>query len=100
MLQLTPQAAIVLGDVRAQQQVPEHFGLRVSGSTSDSYAGLHLTFVEEPVEGDQVSQGDGMKLFVAPDLAAPLDNFAIDVNMQSSASELGLTLREQGDASD
>lgn len=100
MLQLTRQATIVLRDVRTQQDVPEHFGLRVSASTSDSTTGLHLTFVEEPVSGDQVSESDGMKLFVASDLATPLSGLAIDVDMQSPASELGLTLREQGDASD
>jgi Fe-S cluster assembly iron-binding protein IscA len=100
MLQLTPNAASVLRDVRAQQHVPDHFGIRVSRNTSDSSAGIRLNFVEEPVEGDQVSAGVDPQLFVAPEVAEPLADLALDVNMQSSASGLGLTLREQDDVDD
>jgi Fe-S cluster assembly iron-binding protein IscA len=96
MLQLSRQAAVALQDARHQERIPEHFGLRVSGSSNDSRSGIHLTFVEEPAQGDEVSEREGVKLFVAPDLAEPLANLVIDVNMDAPASELGLTLRSQG----
>jgi Fe-S cluster assembly iron-binding protein IscA len=100
VLQLTEQAASALREVRAQQQVPEHFGVRVSGSATNTKSALHLDFVEEPIAGDEISEGKGMKLFVAPNMAEPLAHLAIDVKEQSSASGLELKLRAQGDAND
>jgi iron-sulfur cluster assembly protein len=101
MLQLTQHAASVLRDARAEQQVPEHFGLRVTARGDDGQgARIQLNFAEQPAEGDQVSERDGVKLFVAAEVADPLSDLAIDVDMQSSAAGLGLTLRDQGEVGD
>lgn len=80
MLHCTPAAADVLRDVRQERGIPDDFGLRVAaGASEGGEVSLHLGFTEEPMEGDQVSDAHGQRLFVAPDVAAGLSGMAIDV---------------------
>jgi Fe-S cluster assembly iron-binding protein IscA len=81
-----------LTDEKVERGVPDSFGLRVEQDRSDSTARLRLAFTEEPVVGDQVTESNGVRMFVAPDIAEVLAEQAIDVSEGS-----GLVLRDQSD---
>jgi hypothetical protein len=81
--------------------VPETFGFRIAQPTSNSHSqsAVHLEFAESPAPGDEVSEADGLRLFVAAELAEPLTKQAIDTQ-DSSASGSNLVLREQAELED
>ena len=95
MLQVTARAASLLKETRSQRGVPETFGLRVGPPVSDGGSGLQLEFTEGPVTGDEVGEANGLRLFIAPQVAEPLAEQAIDT--QSSPSGANLVLRDQSD---
>ncbi len=80
MLQITHGAATFLSELRRGQEVPDTYGLRVfPESTAPGEVTIGLGFTDRPLDGDQVTERDGLKVFVAPELAAPLEDAAIDV---------------------
>jgi Fe-S cluster assembly iron-binding protein IscA len=89
MLQVTHGAAALLTELRNGQDVPETYGVRVfPESTEPGEVTIGLGFTDAPAEGDQVTETDGLKVFVAPELVAPLEDAAIDVAQQDGASRL------------
>lgn len=99
MLQITHGAAALLTELRKGQEVPASYGLRVyPEQVEQDQLTIGLGFTDTPAEGDQVTETDGLKVFVAPELAEPLDNTAIDVAQQDGASRL--VFRPQGEATD
>jgi Fe-S cluster assembly iron-binding protein IscA len=50
---------------------------------------------DAPADGDQVTEQDGLKVFVAPELASPLEDAAIDVAGDDGATRL--IFRPQGE---
>jgi Fe-S cluster assembly iron-binding protein IscA len=92
MLQVTTRAAAILNQERADRGIPDDFGLRVRQDRSDSVSSLQLEFTPGPAPGDQVGEEQGVRLFVAPDLADVLASQAIDASESS-----GLVIREQGE---
>lgn len=81
MLQITHDAAQLLTELRRGQDLPEDHGLRVFAESTEP-AGeitIGLGFADAPAQGDQVTEQEGIKLFVAPELAEPLTDAAIDV---------------------
>jgi Fe-S cluster assembly iron-binding protein IscA len=95
MLQVTDRAATVLKETRSQQGVPDNFGLRVAPPVSTTKSGIQLEFTEGPAKGDEVGEMNGLRLFVAPEIAEPLAEQVIDTD--NSASGSSLVLRDQGD---
>ncbi len=95
MLQVTARAATILKEARSRRGVPETFGLRIAQPTSNSQSPVHLEFTEEPALGDQVSEAHGLRLFIAPEIAEPLTEPAIDAQAAEAGSDL--VLREQND---
>jgi Fe-S cluster assembly iron-binding protein IscA len=95
MLQVTARAATILKEARSQRGVPETFGLRVAQPTSNSQSPIHLEFAESPALGDEVSEVNGLRLFVAAEVAEPLTEQAIDAQDSASGSGSNLVLREQ-----
>jgi Fe-S cluster assembly iron-binding protein IscA len=80
VLEITPDAAMLLFEIRRGQEVPDSYGLRVfPESTEPGEVTIGLGFTDEPVPGDQVTEQDGMRVFVAQELAGPLDDTAIDI---------------------
>ena len=80
MLEITHNAAELLTEIRKGQNVPDSYGLRVfPESTAPGEVSIGLGFTDGPVTGDQVSEADGMQVYVAEELAAPLDDTAIDI---------------------
>jgi Fe-S cluster assembly iron-binding protein IscA len=80
MLQVTSTAATTLEAARAENGLPEHFGVRISAASANSnQAVFQFGFVEGPLAGDQVTETEGPRVFVAEEVAAPLDNAVLDV---------------------
>ena len=97
MLEITKDAAALLTELRDGQDVPEDYGLRVFPETAQpGEVTIGLGFTDQPAAGDQVAEQDGMKVFVAQELAAPLEDAAIDVAEQDGASRL--IFRPKGDS--
>ncbi len=89
MLQITHDAATFLSELRRGQDVPDTYGLRVfPESTEPGEITIGLGFTEEPADGDQVTEQDGLRVFVAPELATPLDSATIDVTQEEGAERL------------
>jgi Fe-S cluster assembly iron-binding protein IscA len=97
MLQLTHDAAAEIAEARRAQGVPETFGVRVYGEPQ-SGGGMEvgLTFAQVPAEDDEVTEQEGTRVFVAPELAGPLSAAAIDVEQTPEGTKLVLTPQETG----
>jgi Fe-S cluster assembly iron-binding protein IscA len=98
MLQVTARAATLLKQERSQRGVPESFGLRIAQSESDSRSPVHLEFTEGPAPGDEVSETNGLLLFVASEIADPLTEQAIDTKEGDDGANL--VIRDQADVPD
>lgn len=80
MLQVTSTAATTLAMARAQNGLPDHFGVRISASDANTErAAYRFGFVEEAEEGDQIREAEGTRVFVAPEVADSLDDAVLDV---------------------
>ena len=89
MLEITHGAAALLSELRRGQEIPEDYGLRVFPETNTpGEVTIGLGFTDQPAANDQVTEADGLKVFVAQELAAPLEDAAIDVAEDDGASRL------------
>jgi len=57
---------------------------------------IGLGFTDTPADGDHVTEQDGLRVFVAPELAAPLEDAAIDVTAEDDGAAR-LVFRPQGE---
>lgn len=97
MLQITHDAATFLTELRRGQSVPDDYGLRIFAQASEpGEVTIGLGFTDTPVAGDEVSEQEGMRIFVSPELAAPLEDAAIDVTDGDGAARL--VFRPQSEA--
>ncbi len=88
MLQITHDAAQLLTELRRGQDLPENHGIRVFAEASEpGEITIGLGFTDAPAQGDQVTEQDGLKVFVAPELATPLEDAAIDVTKADDGAE-------------
>lgn len=98
MLQITHAAAELLSEIRREQDVPDDHGLRVFAETATAdEVSIGLGFTDAPGDGDQVTEQDGLKVFVAPEVAEPLTDTAIDVTPASNGAAR-LVFRPQSEA--
>ena len=96
MLEITQGAAALLTELRKGQDVPDDYGLRVFPETAEpGEVTIGLGFTDEPIAGDQVTEADGMKVFVAQELAAPLEDAAIDVTQENGTDQLVFRPKQQ-----
>lgn len=99
MLQITHAAAELLTELRREQDVPEDHGLRVFAETSNpEEVTIGLGFTATPAAGDQVTEQEGLKVFVAPEVATPLTDSAIDVTPATDGASR-LVFRPQAEES-
>lgn len=99
MLLITHDAAELISELRRNQDVPDDHGLRVFAESIDAAADevtIGLGFTDAPAVGDQVTEQEGLKLFVARELTAPLDDAAIDVTPATNGVQR-LVFRPQDD---
>jgi Fe-S cluster assembly iron-binding protein IscA len=94
MLQLTHAAASHIAEERRQKGLPDSFGVRVSAHSNDhGEVGLALAFAEFPADGDDVTEQDGTRMFVAPEVSDALANAALTVTDTPDGTALVLTER-------
>jgi Fe-S cluster assembly iron-binding protein IscA len=97
VLEITHDAATLLTEIRRGQEVPDSYGLRVfPESTEPGEVTIGLGFTEAPAAGDHVTEQDGMRVFVAQELATPLEDAAIDVTGSDGAARLVFRPKDDG----
>lgn len=80
MLQVTPGAAALLTELREGQDVPDNYGVRVFAEAAEpGEVTIGLGFTDAPAADDHVTEQGGLKVFIASELVAPLQDAAIDV---------------------
>jgi Fe-S cluster assembly iron-binding protein IscA len=81
MLTLTRPAANLLAEARARQGIAADASVRVASTVAQDgdEPGITLGFVDAPYDGDQIGTVHGIGICVAPEVAAALDDAAIDV---------------------
>ncbi len=80
MLTITPSAASLLVNQRAESGAPESFGVRLSSPEPEEGGGasLMISFVAGPSPGDQVTEQAGLRAFVAAELSGGLEGATLD----------------------
>lgn len=80
MLKVTQAAAVQLAEVREAKGLPETVGVRLFGEPrSEGEVEVGLAFAEVPAGDDQVTETDGTRVFVAPEVADALSSSTLDV---------------------
>jgi Fe-S cluster assembly iron-binding protein IscA len=97
MFQVTHAAALKVADVRRSQGVPDAAGLRVfEQARSNGERSFGLAFSEAPAQGDEISEQEGTRVFLAAEVAVPLADSALDVESTPEGSQLVLTRQDPG----
>lgn len=84
MLAVTDNAATVIRDLTAQGAVAEGSGLRIAADAIEG--SLTLSLVPEPLEGDQVLDAAGARLFLDSDAAIMLEDKELDAAVDPAGS--------------
>lgn len=93
MIEISNAAASYVKQARAANGVPDDFGLRVDRGDADAGSRLRLRFAPGPYEDDQVSEVDGLRLFVAADVVANQVGRTIDTEVSDDGTQLVLRRR-------
>lgn len=89
MLQITHAAVDLLNQIRQGADISDDAGVRVyPEQTSGDEVSIGIGFINDPMPGDQVSEQEGLRLFVAPEIAGPLDTTMIDVTRTDGEAQL------------
>ncbi|MEV0002211.1 iron-sulfur cluster biosynthesis family protein [Micromonospora sp. NPDC050980] len=93
MLTMTDNAVLVIRDLAAQQDLADAGGLRIA---ADTEAGsLSLELVPQPVQGDQVVDDQGARIFLDSDAAELLNDTAVDAVVDDEGIvQFGFTEKE------
>jgi Fe-S cluster assembly iron-binding protein IscA len=90
MLRLTPRAAAILAETRLQNALPDDIAIRITAgeSSNGSAAAYRVRFASAPSPNDLVVQSEGTLLFVAADVAGPLETAVLDVECAADGHRL------------
>ncbi|WFF08811.1 iron-sulfur cluster biosynthesis family protein [Micromonospora sp. WMMD1076] len=93
MLTMTDNAVLVIRDLAAQQDVADAGGLRIA---ADPDAGsLSIELVPQPVQGDQVVDTEGARIFLDSDAAELLNDTSVDAMVdEEGVVQFGFTEKE------
>src|SRR5205823_4281327 len=92
MLLLTPAAAAQVAEVRRTRGLSNDVGLRISGEARDGGGlAVGLAFADVPAAGDEVTEQEGTRVFLAPEVIEPLAAVALDVEQTADGTRLILT---------
>ncbi len=93
MLTMTDNAILVIRDLTEQQDVAEAGGLRIA---ADAAAGsLSIELVPQPVQGDQVVDNQGARIFLDADAAQLLNDTSVDAAVdEEGIVQFGFTSKE------
>src|SRR5688572_19358145 len=84
MLTLTDNAVAVIRNLTDQPQVPEGAGLRIA--TDDTQGALMLTLAAEPMDGDEVRDEAGARVFLESGAARILDDKSLDAAVDANGA--------------
>lgn len=84
MLTVTDNAVAAIRSLTEQPEVPEGTGLRIA--TDPNAGSLQLSLSPEPMEGDQVLDTSGARLFLDTDAAMLLDDKALDASVDEQGT--------------
>jgi Fe-S cluster assembly iron-binding protein IscA len=90
MLQISQSAELALRRIRQKNDFPDAAAVRIGPvRTPGGEVGIGFAFTEGPEENDQVlSDKQGFRVYLADELAAPLEEAALD----ATSDEDGITL--------
>lgn len=74
-----------MNDARAEAAVPGRYGLRIFAKPGRDGSNLAIDFAPRPEQGDEVSEQDGLPVFVVREVAAPLDEACSTSRRQTPA---------------
>jgi Fe-S cluster assembly iron-binding protein IscA len=94
MLKLSHDAAKILNEARAEAAVPASYGLRIFAEPGADGSNLAIAFAAGPEQGDEVSEQDGLSVFVSRDVAEPLDEAVLDVERSDTGVSLIIKMEE------
>lgn len=89
MLELTPDAERYLANLRRERRVDDRAGARLVSKGGR----VGLTFAPAPVAGHRVVDGDVIRIYVPPEIAATLGESVIDVRDENGQARLVMRKR-------
>ncbi|KAB1901958.1 MULTISPECIES: iron-sulfur cluster biosynthesis family protein [Micromonospora] len=93
MLTMTDNAVLVIRDLAAQQDVADAGGLRIAADTDAG--SLSIELVPQPVQGDQVVDTEGARIFLDSDAAELLNDTSVDAVVdEEGVVQFGFTEKE------
>ena len=91
MLKVTPNAATALVNARDEAGAPETHGVRFFAEQQEGQAPrLAIGFAAEPGPKDTVAEQEGIKTFLAPEVADVLTDVTLDARPANGQQELVL----------
>ncbi|GHJ56293.1 iron-sulfur cluster biosynthesis family protein [Micromonospora chersina] len=93
MLTMTENAILVIRDLANQQDVADAGGLRIAADTDAG--SLSIELVEQPIQGDQVVDNQGARIFLDADAAELLNDTSVDATVDDEGIvQFGFTEKE------
>lgn len=90
-------AATLLEACQEEGMASESAGVRVAGTVDESGTlSLEIMLQEEPEPTDQVTDQEGIRVFVAPEVTEPLAGLELDVAEEEEGSKLRLQDQSAG----
>ena len=93
MLTLTDQAVAAIRNLTTRPGLPAETGLRIAPEDGDA-GGLALSLSDGPQAGDQVIEEADVQVYVQPEVAAALDDRALDARVGEDG-EVSFLLQHQ-----
>ncbi|HEX2141077.1 MAG TPA: hypothetical protein VHK28_02215 [Candidatus Limnocylindria bacterium] len=86
---MTDRAVHLLRTLRQEAELPDSTGVRVYSESDESgQKMLSIGFTPDPAPSDEIAERDGLRLFVASDVANPLSEAVMDVVGENGESQL------------
>lgn len=79
MLTLTDNATIEIRNLLEAPAAPDGSGVRIAADPTSG--GLSLSLAAEPLDGDQVLDEEGARVFLEPQVATLLDDKSLDASV-------------------
>jgi Fe-S cluster assembly iron-binding protein IscA len=96
VLNMTSDAAALLKEARNAAEVPDEYGVRIfAEQNTETGVSIGLGFAEAPFPGDEISEQEGVRLFVAQEVAGPLASTTIDAAKDDGEARLVLRPSEE-----
>ena len=93
MLTLTESAVTAIRSLTSQPELPGDTGLRII-SQDEGGPAFQVTLAEHPLDGDQVIETAGARVFLEPGAAIALDDKSLDAQVDDQGT-VAFTLAEQ-----